>query len=82
LLTDLTFLCLKKYKGRYKWLCEWSRWFEQKTAGGSRKVIPKDVQEEYARRFGMRWEAHLRLPAETPRPIAKVQLASMVKASP
>jgi hypothetical protein len=44
----------------------------------ARKVIPKDVQDEYARRFGMRWEAHLKLPAETPRPIAKVQLGEWI----
>ena len=29
----------------------------------ARKGIPKDVQEEYARLYGHRWEAKLTLPA-------------------
>jgi integrase len=44
------------------------RWF-------ARKVIPEDVRDDYSRLYGMRREAHLKLPGGTPRPEAKVQLA-------
>jgi hypothetical protein len=47
------------------------RWF-------ARKAIPADVREEYARRFGVRREAQLKLSAETTRPAAKVQLDEWV----
>jgi hypothetical protein len=43
------------------------RWF-------ARKAIPQDVREDYARLFGVRREAQLKLPADKPRPVAKVQL--------
>ena len=43
------------------------RWF-------GRKGIPADVREEYQRLYGVRREAHLKLPADTPRPEAKVRL--------
>jgi hypothetical protein len=43
------------------------RWF-------ARKGIPKDVREEYARLYGVRREAHLKLPADTARHEAKAQL--------
>jgi hypothetical protein len=33
------------------------RWF-------ARKVIPKDVRDDYKRLYGVRGEAHLKLPAE------------------
>jgi hypothetical protein len=33
----------------------------------ARKVIPEDVREEYQRLYGVRREAHLKLPANTPR---------------
>jgi hypothetical protein len=45
-----------------------NRWF-------ARKVIPKDVQEEYARLYKVRHEVHLKLPADTPKHEAKVRLA-------
>ena len=36
----------------------------QKTGGyAARKVIPKDVREEYARVYGVGWEEKLSLPA-------------------
>ncbi len=44
-----------------------NRWF-------ARKVIPEDIREEYARLYGMRREAHLKLPADTPRHEAKARL--------
>jgi integrase len=44
------------------------RWF-------ARKAIPKDVREEYARLFGHRREAQLKLSADTSRPEAKTRLA-------
>jgi hypothetical protein len=43
------------------------RWF-------ARKGIPKDVREDYARLYGVRREAHLKLPADTPRHEAKMRL--------
>ncbi|SFU87246.1 hypothetical protein [Bradyrhizobium arachidis] len=43
------------------------RWF-------ARKGIPADVREEYQRLYGVRREAHLKLPAGTPRPEAKARL--------
>jgi hypothetical protein len=43
------------------------RWF-------ARKGIPKDVREEYARLYGFKREAHLKLPAETPKHEAKTRL--------
>jgi integrase len=43
------------------------RWF-------ARKGIPEDVREEYARLYGVRREAHLKLPADTARHEAKMQL--------
>jgi integrase len=43
------------------------RWF-------ARKGIPEDVREEYARLYGVRREAHLKLPADTARHEAKAQL--------
>ena len=43
------------------------RWF-------ARKGIPEDVREEYVRLYGVRREAHLKLPADTPRHDAKTQL--------
>ena len=43
------------------------RWF-------ARKVIPKDVREQYARLYGFKREAHLKLPADTPRHEAKMRL--------
>jgi integrase len=43
------------------------RWF-------ARKVIPKDVCEEYQRYFGHKAEAHLKLPADTPKYEAKARL--------
>jgi hypothetical protein len=44
-----------------------NRWF-------ARKGIPEDVREEYARLYGVRREAQLKLPADTPRPEAKARL--------
>ncbi|MHC2499486.1 hypothetical protein ACVI8K_006402 [Bradyrhizobium barranii subsp. barranii] len=43
------------------------RWF-------ARKVIPEDVREAYQRLYGVRREAHLKLPADTPRHESKVRL--------
>ncbi|MGY4500881.1 integrase [Bradyrhizobium sp. GM24.11] len=43
------------------------RWF-------ARKGIPEDVREPYARLYGVKREAHLKLPANTSRPEAKVRL--------
>ena len=43
------------------------RWF-------ARKGIPEDVRDEYARLYGVRREAHLRLPEDTPRHEAKTRL--------
>ncbi|WP_130229366.1 hypothetical protein [Bradyrhizobium sp. Leo121] len=43
------------------------RWF-------ARKGVPEDVREEYARLYGVRREAHLKLPADTPRHEAKARL--------
>jgi hypothetical protein len=40
----------------------------------ARKGIPEDVRDEYARLYGLRREAHLRLPADTPRHEAKTRL--------
>jgi len=44
-----------------------NRWF-------ARKGIPEDVREEYVRLYGVRREAQLKLPADTPRPEAKARL--------
>ncbi|WP_440637285.1 hypothetical protein ACSHT2_25610 [Bradyrhizobium sp. PUT101] len=44
-----------------------NRWF-------ARKVIPVDVREEYHRLYGTKREAHLKLPADTPRHEAKARL--------
>ena len=41
----------------------------------SRKVIPIDVRDAYARLYGVRSEAQLRQPADTPRPAAKTRHA-------
>jgi len=43
------------------------RWF-------ARKGIPEDIREEYAHLYGVRREAQLKLPADTPRHEAKVRL--------
>ena len=43
------------------------RWF-------ARKGIPEDVRDEYARLYGVKREAHLKLPADTARHEAKTQL--------
>ena len=43
------------------------RWF-------ARKGIPEDVRDEYARLYGFKREAHLKLPAGTPRHEAKTSL--------
>jgi hypothetical protein len=43
------------------------RWF-------ARKGLPKDVREEYARLYGFKREAHLKLPADTPKHEAKARL--------
>ncbi|MDO8396612.1 MAG: hypothetical protein Q7T45_02225 [Bradyrhizobium sp.] len=43
------------------------RWF-------ARKGIPEDVREEYARLYGVKREAHLKLPADTASHEAKTQL--------
>jgi hypothetical protein len=43
------------------------RWF-------ARKGIPEDIREEYARLYGVRREAQLKLPADTPRHEAKARL--------
>ncbi|UFS76032.1 tyrosine-type recombinase/integrase [Tardiphaga sp. 37S4] len=39
----------------------------------ARKGIPADVRETYARLYGVRWEAILRLPAGTPKSAAKAR---------
>ena len=39
----------------------------------ARKVIPADVREAYARLYGVRWEAQLRLPANTSKHEAKAR---------
>ena len=44
------------------------RWF-------ARKGIPEDVRDPYARLYGVRREAHLRLPTDTPHHEAKTHLA-------
>ncbi|MCK1729686.1 hypothetical protein [Bradyrhizobium sp. 142] len=44
-----------------------NRWF-------ARKVIPEDVREAYQRLYGHKREAHLKLPADTPRHEAKARL--------
>ena len=44
------------------------RWF-------ARKGIPKDVRDDYAALFRVSREAHLKLPANTPKAKAKVRLA-------
>ena len=41
----------------------------------SRKGIPADVRDEYAQLYGVRREAHLKLPADTPSSEAKIQHA-------
>jgi hypothetical protein len=43
------------------------RWF-------ARKGIPEDVRQEYARLYGLKREAHLKLPADTPHHEAKKSL--------
>jgi hypothetical protein len=43
------------------------RWF-------ARKGIPEDVRDEYARLYGVRREAHLKMPGDTPRHEAKARL--------
>jgi hypothetical protein len=47
------------------------RWF-------ARKVIPKNVREEYSRLFGVRREAHLKLPGDTPRAEAKARVGEWI----
>jgi integrase len=47
------------------------RWF-------ARKGIPKDVREEYARLYGVRREAQLKLPADTAKHDAKTQLGEWI----
>ena len=42
------------------------RWF-------ARKGIPEDVRDHYARLYGVRREAHLKLPGDTPRHEAKTR---------
>jgi hypothetical protein len=42
--------------------------------GIARKGIPADVRDKYARLYGVRVEAHLKLPGGTPRHEAKVRL--------
>jgi hypothetical protein len=44
-----------------------NRWF-------ARKGIPEDIREEYARLYRVKREAHLKLPADTPRHEAKARL--------
>jgi site-specific recombinase XerD len=47
-----------------------------KAEGGgfvARKGIPADVREDYARLYGVRWEAQLRIPSGTPPAFAKTQ---------
>lgn len=44
----------------------------------SRKVIPIEVRDAYARLYGVRREAQLRQPADTPRPEAKTRHAEWV----
>jgi hypothetical protein len=46
------------------------RWFA--------KVIPQDVREEYKSLYGLKREAHLKLPADTPRHEAKAKLGEWV----
>ena len=41
----------------------------------ARKGIPKDVRDEYARLYGVRREAHLKLPGDTPPAEAKIRNA-------
>ena len=41
----------------------------------ARKGIPADVREEYARLYGVRREAHLKLPGDTPHSEAKIRNA-------
>ncbi|MCW1996523.1 hypothetical protein ABIE85_005018 [Bradyrhizobium diazoefficiens] len=43
------------------------RWF-------ARKGIPEDVREDYQRLYGTKREAHLKLPADTPKYEAKARL--------
>lgn len=40
----------------------------------ARKVIPADVKDAYRRLYNVRWEAHLRLPADTTKDEAKTRL--------
>jgi integrase len=47
------------------------RWF-------ARKVIPKDVREDYQRLFGVKREAHFRLPVDTPKHEAKARHGEFV----
>ncbi len=44
----------------------------------ARKGIPEDVRDPYARRFGVRREAHLRLPRDTPHHEAKTRCAEWI----
>jgi integrase len=44
----------------------------------ARKVIPADVRDRYARLFGVRSEAHLRLPRDTPHHEAKTRCAEWI----
>jgi len=39
----------------------------------ARKSIPAEVRDEYARLYGVRWEAQLRIPSGTPAALAKTQ---------
>ncbi len=39
----------------------------------ARKVIPVDVRDAYERLYGVRWEAHLKLPADTSKHEAKTR---------
>ena len=41
----------------------------------ARKGIPKDVRDDYARLYGVRYEAQLKLSGDTPRAEARLQLA-------
>src|SRR6478736_1632572 len=47
------------------------RWF-------ARKVIPEDVREDYHRLFGVKREAHFKLPGDTPKHEAKARMGEFV----
>lgn len=44
----------------------------------ARKAIPNDVREDYARLYGIKREAILKLPADTPQPQAKARFAEWI----